>query len=192
VSDLQCAARVILARHGEAEYEDELLADRVGGLNTLGRSQARELGRRLASERVARVVTSSLSRAVQTGELAAAELGVEVAVREGLHEFLVGDHAGTLAESLPFEPVFEAWVAGDLTARIPGGESGLEIAQRVIEVLEDLADTFRGETVLVVSHGGAIYAALSVLAPHRERSIAIPHCGSFVLEGDAEGWRVTA
>ena len=49
-----------------------------------------------------------------------AELGVEVVVREGLHEFLVGDHAGTLAAAFPFDPVFEQWVAGDLDAIFGG------------------------------------------------------------------------
>ena len=38
--------------------------------------------------------TPALARAVQTGELAAAVLGVEVTVREGLHEFGVGDARG--------------------------------------------------------------------------------------------------
>jgi 2,3-bisphosphoglycerate-dependent phosphoglycerate mutase len=192
MSDLQCAARIILARHGEAEYEDEYLADRGGSLSALGRSQARELGQRLAGERVAGVVSSSLSRAVQTAELVAAELGADVVVREGLHEFLVGDHAGALAEAFPFDPVFEQWVAGDLEARIPGGESGVEVAQRVIAVLEDLVDTFRGETVLVVSHGGAIFTALQVLAPDPDRPIDLPHCATYLLEGDSDGWRVTA
>lgn len=192
MSDLQCAARIILARHGEAEYEDEFLADRGGSLTALGRSQARALGQRLSGERVALVVSSSLSRAVQTAELAAAELGVDVVVREGLHEFLFGDHAGALAETFPFDPVVDQWIAGALDARIPGGESGREVAHRVLAVLEDLADSFRGETVLVVAHGGVIHATLALLAPGPGRPRDVPHCAAFLLEGDADGWRVTA
>lgn len=192
MSDLQCAARIILARHGEAEYEDEHLADRGGSLTERGRDQARELGRRLAAERVARVFTSPLSRAVQTGELAAAELGTQVVVREGLQEFLVGDHAGSLADSLPFDPVLAQWTAGDLTARIPGGESGTEIAERVLAVLDDLADEFRGETVLVISHGGAIFTTLAMLAGDPDRELEMANCASYLVERDGDGWRVTA
>ena len=47
MSDLQCPARVFLARHGEAAYETELLMDHGGTLTARGRAQARELGEKL-------------------------------------------------------------------------------------------------------------------------------------------------
>ena len=64
VSDLQCPARVFLARHGETAYETELLMDHGGSLTALGRSQARELGEKLRAERIAHVYSSTVSRAV--------------------------------------------------------------------------------------------------------------------------------
>ena len=57
MTDLQCPARVFLARHAEAEYETELLMDHGGSLTTAGRAQARELGEKLRSERIAHVYT---------------------------------------------------------------------------------------------------------------------------------------
>ena len=66
MSDLQCAARVHVARHGEALYESELLSDAGGWLSPLGRQQARDLAASLASERIARVWVSDMARAVQT------------------------------------------------------------------------------------------------------------------------------
>ena len=95
MSDLQCPARIVLARHGEAEYESPLLHDHGGSLTLTGRAQARALGDRLRDERIAHVYTSSLARAVQTGELAAAVLGVEVTVREDLTRAI--DLGGSLA-----------------------------------------------------------------------------------------------
>jgi len=190
MSDLQCPARIFLARHGEAEYESELLCDQGGSLTRRGREQARTLGGSLRGERVTHVCASTLARAVQTAELAAGVLGAEVTVREGLHEFVVGDHAGSRADETPFDPVFDRWVAGDLTAGIPGGETGEEIGARVLRVLEDMADLHRGESVLVVSHGCAIFTALSVIAPRRARSIELPNCASYLLERDTDGWRV--
>ena len=191
MSDLQCPARIFLARHGEAEYESELLRDHGGSLTTRGRGQARQLGERLRGEQIRHVYASTLARAVQTAELAAGVLGVEVTVREGLHEFVVGDHAGSRADQFPFEPVFDRWVAGDLTAAIPGGETGEQIAARMLQVLDDIADRFRGESTLVVSHGCAIFTTLGVIAPGRATSLVLPNCASYLIEIDADGPRVT-
>ena len=43
MGDLQCAARIFVARHGAADYESELLSDAGGWLSPLGRQQSREL-----------------------------------------------------------------------------------------------------------------------------------------------------
>jgi len=192
MSDLQCPARVFVARHGEAEYESEHVLDHGGSLTVRGRAQARTLGERLSEERVARVFASTVSRAVQTAELAAAVLGVEVTVREGLAEFAVGEARGQEYGDGLFEPYFTDWLAGRPEARIPGGESGSEIAARVAAVLDAIADAHRGEAVLVVCHGGAILATLSVLAWRPGRTSAIQNCAVACLERDANGWRLTA
>lgn len=192
MSDLQCPARIFLARHGEAEYESELLRDQGGSLTHRGRAQARALGEKLRRERIGHVLASTLARAVQTAEIAAGILGVDVTVREGLHEFVVGDHVGERADETPFDPVFEQWLAGNLAAGIPGGETGEEIATRVLRVLDDVADRFRGESVLVVSHGCAIFTAVGVIAPGLAESIEMGNCASYLLERDADAWRVTS
>jgi probable phosphoglycerate mutase len=192
VSDLQCAARVFVARHGEAVYESELLSDAGGWLSPLGRDQARALAERLAPERISRVWTSDMARAVQTGEIVAAALGADVVVRTGLREFGVGHAAGTTGDPDPFAETFAAWLDGDLTARIPGGESGEDVVRRYTAVLEEIADAHRGESVLVVSHGGVMCMALSAvsrnLALSHSRDVPMPNCGVVALEGDADGW----
>ena len=140
MGDLQCAARIFVARHGAADYESELLSDAGGWLSPLGRQQSRELAGQVEGERISRVWTSDLSRAVQTGEIVAARTGVDVTVRTGLREFGVGDAAGTTGDPDPFASTFAAWLGGDLSARIPGGESGLEVVARYEAVLEEVAD----------------------------------------------------
>ncbi len=192
MTDLQCAARVFVARHGEAVYESELLSDAGGWLSPLGRDQARMLGESVSGERIARVWTSDMARAVQTGEIVAGVLGVDVIVRKGLREFGVGDAAGTTGDPDPFAATFTAWLAGDLTARIPGAESGEEVVQRYAAVLEEIADEHRGESVLVISHGGVMSMALSALARNlslsHSRDLPMPNCGVVALEGDDDGW----
>lgn len=192
MTDLQCPARLLVARHGEAAYESELLSDAGGWLTPLGREQARGLAASLAGERVARVWTSDMARAVQTGEIVAGLLGVDVVVRTGLREFGVGDAAGTTGNPDPFAATFAAWLGGDLTARIPGGESGDEVVARYRTVLEEVADQHRGETVLVVSHGGVMSLALSALAANltvsHSRDRPMPNAGVVAMEADADGW----
>jgi broad specificity phosphatase PhoE len=184
--------RVFLARHGEAEYETPLFMDHGGSLTARGRAQARELGEAVRGERIAHVYCSTISRAVQTAELAAAELGVGVTVREGLVELALGEALGLPADSGFFDETLDAWVAGDVEARAGGSETATEIATRVRRVLDDLADRHRGEAVLVVSHGGTVVATLAVLAFEPGRTSRVPNCGYAVLEGDADGWRMVA
>ena len=184
--------RILVARHGEALYESDLLSDAGGWLSPLGREQARGLGATMAPERISRVWTSDMARAVQTGEIVAATLGLDVVVRTGVREFGVGAAAGTTGEPDPFAETFDAWLGGDLTARIPGGESGEEVVARYRAVLEEIAGAHAGESVLVVSHGGVMCLALSALARNLDvdhsRDRPMPHCGVVELERDADGW----
>jgi broad specificity phosphatase PhoE len=57
-----------------------------------------------------------------------------------------------------------------------------------------MADRFRGETVLAVSHGGVILALVGRLAPGSPSAPAdaydVPNCSTYVLERDADGWRL--
>ena len=194
MSSLQCPARVFVARHGEAAYETELVTDDGGSLTRGGREQARRLAERLRDARISRVWTSSMSRAVQTAEIVAAELGVDVLVREGLREYAVGELAGTTLDERAYAgAAFDAWLGGDPEAQIPGGDRIDEFVARVTGSLQEVADQHPGEAVLVISHGGAILAALPPLVgipPERVRGLTLPNCGVIEVEADAEGWRL--
>jgi probable phosphoglycerate mutase len=193
VSDLHCPARIIVARHGETEYETPEMNASGGSLSALGRAQARDLGERLVSERVAGVVCSDLSRAVQTAEIAAAVLGLPVRVRERLQEFPAGDYLGRPYDHAFFDAMVVSWLTGDLAAGVPGGETGRQTADRVLAVLDDVADQYRGETVLVVTHGGVILALWGAIAPGSPAapvSDGVANCSTYVFERDADGWRV--
>lgn len=194
MSDLHCPARFIVARHGEAEYESPEMNATGGSLTTLGRSQAHDLGERLRSERVAGVVSSELSRAVQTAEIAAGVLGLPVRVRERLQEFPAGDYLGRPYDHAFFNPLVTGWLAGDLDVGVPGGETGRQTAGRVLGVLDDLADRYRGETVLVITHGGVITALWGLVAPGSAvapKADGVPNCSTYVFERDGDGWRAS-
>ncbi|MGZ4500738.1 MAG: histidine phosphatase family protein [Nocardioidaceae bacterium] len=190
MSDLHCAATLLLARHGEAEYESALLSDAGGSLTLRGRDQSAALAEQLRDARVAAVYCSDLARAVQTAEIVAARLGVGVRVRAGLREWSVGAFAGREPAPGLFDPTLDAWAAGDLEARLPGAESGDEILDRVRGALEAIVDEHRGETVLVVGHGGVLPFVVPHLAgrPPGPGGRSFPHCGVAEVTADADGW----
>jgi probable phosphoglycerate mutase len=193
VSDLLCAATLIVARHGEATYDVPGIATNDGGwLTPLGRKQARELGASLRDRRIAAVWCSDLARAVQTAELVAGVLGgdLPVQVRSGLREFGVGELAGHPITDL--DAVFRRWVEGDLSSGCPGAETGEQVVARMQAELESAADTFRGETVLMVSHGGVMGAVLPLIAANLPNDYAlgrpIANTGACELAVDADSW----
>jgi probable phosphoglycerate mutase len=194
MSDVHCPVRVVLTRHAEAEYESDLLGTSGGSLTSLGRAQARELGERLRSEKVAAVVCSELARSVQTAEIAAGVLGLPVRVCEGLQEFAIGDLCGREWDRALFDPTNTSWLAGDLGPGFSGGETGQQVVSRVLTVLDDIADQFRGETVLVVTHGGVVLALWGLIAPGSTQGPQhvddVPNGASYAFEGDADGWRL--
>jgi probable phosphoglycerate mutase len=185
---------LLLARHGLAHYESDRMTDHGGWLTAEGRAQARALGVTARQAGVVAVWSSPLSRAVQTAEIAAGALGVaEVVVREGLREYGVGVHAGrpSSEETALLWPVFEAWVAGDDTAEIPGGERISAQVARMTTVLEEVAAA--GGPALVVSHGGVVMATVTELvgAPRSSAmDLVLPGGGHVDLRRDADGWTV--
>lgn len=192
MSDLYCAATLVVARHAEAVYESELAWDAGGSLTLAGRDQARALAESLLHRKVASIWCSEMSRAVQTAEIAAAILGVPVRVRSGLREFAVGDLAGQPFTLDLFADVIAAWRAGDLSVGCPGAETGSDVVRRVTAELASVADEFRGETVLVVSHGGALQLTLPRLATNVSTDLGfsepIDNVGTCELAADADGW----
>ncbi|QIX26261.1 histidine phosphatase family protein [Nocardioides sp. JQ2195] len=189
MSDLQCASRIVLARHGEAEYESDLLTDEGGSLTHLGRRQAVELAEKLAGRKVAHVWTSTLARAVQTGEIVAATLGVAVSTRSALDEFSCGEYAGLPRADDPFAETYLRWLEGELDTRAPGAETGTEGIERLRATLSDIADQYRGESVLVISHGGLLRLGVPALARMSGIEMTrLDNCDTIEIDIDGDGW----
>ncbi|WP_168211760.1 histidine phosphatase family protein [Ruania zhangjianzhongii] len=192
MSDLQCAARFLVVRHAAAAYPDP---DPVGGpdlgLTANGRAQARALAERLAGERVAAVFTSTMGRAEQTAQIVADGLGLAAEELPGVQEYAIGDLVGS-EDQERVDAVFDSWVAGDLTAAYPGGESGADLVARFGLAIDDVADSYRGETVVVISHGGVMAVAIPRLAgratPELLAARWLPHCAIARVDVDSDGW----
>ena len=145
-----------LVRHGQTDWNAER---RLQGatdipLNDVGRGQARDAVAVLAPYEWDAIVSSPLSRAAETADLIAEGLGLSVSRRvPELTERSFGP-----AEGMQAGPELDA-------LRIPGGfkgaESEEEAANRGLAALEALAEEFRGQRLLVVTHGTLLRVSLS-------------------------------
>jgi broad specificity phosphatase PhoE/GNAT superfamily N-acetyltransferase len=197
VSDLQCAATILVVRHGESEGNvgHRLSAAMPGEpLTERGRGQAAALAERLRGRRISYVYASPLLRAQQTGRVLAEAFGVGLGTLTDVREFSMGRCEGSLAEEdwAHIDQTFLRWFDGELTAGVDDGETGHEVVDRMHGALAEVADQHRGETVIVVSHGGIMSCALPRCATDVPddygRNRFVPNCGLVELDVDADGW----
>ena len=151
---------LFLIRHGETAWNAE---HRIQGrldvpLSTTGIWQAGRLAERLASEAIDAIVSSDLARAWMTGAPLAAARGLQMVSEPRLRERVFGIFEGkTLDEIAVQHPEeFAAWRARDVDWGMPGGESGIEFIGRVLEAMQQIALSYVGRTVAVVTHGGVL------------------------------------
>ncbi len=176
--------KLILVRHGESDGNVTRIFTTTPvtlALTERGREQAREAAhviRRIANP--SRVYASIYARARDTGRIIAEELGLPFEMRENLHERETGEYAGK-----PYESIFEAegydhtqpwmWVP-------PGGESYMHVRNRVGPVLDELKERYASEDVVVVSHGGVMFAMWAHVTGQWEGARVTPNCGIIVVE----------
>ena len=192
---LHCPATLFVARHGDAAYAGAAVVSDAGGwLTDKGRAQVARCADDLASERIAAVFGSPMARAAESADLAAERLDVRAEILEGLHEIRAGAFAGRPWTDPELHALHDRWGAGELDVRMEGGETGAEVIQRFRDALETIADQFRGEQVLVFTHGAIMSLALPRLAPNVRDDLAhrqfIPNAVPARVEIGDDGWRL--
>lgn len=155
------ATRIIAVRHGETAWnvDSRIQGQQDIGLNDTGRWQARRVGAALAGEPITAVYSSDLGRAHQTAQSIAEVAGIPVVADEGLRERSFG-----VFEGRTFDEIHQTWPeqAQNWRKRIPewqppeGGESLLQLRERVTKTMQALAARHPGEQIVVVAHGGVL------------------------------------
>lgn len=102
------------------------------------------------------VYCSGLTRAVQSAEIIAGQFGLVPIRVPDLRERSFGIWEGMtfseIREQYPEE--FAAWVENPLAYSPIGGETTLEVRDRVIKAISEIVEHHAGEEVAVVAHGG--------------------------------------
>ncbi len=163
------ATEILLVRHGQsAPFSESDPFALVGGqgdppLSTLGHEQAELVGARLARLQIDAIYATTLQRTVQTAEPLARRLGLPIRIESDLREVHLGDWEGGYFRKFAAEahPAFAEMDALQDWGAIPGAESSVDLRSRVRRAIESLHLRHPGERLVIVSHGGAIGAALA-------------------------------
>lgn len=151
--------RVYMVRHGETDWN---LDGRVQGredipINNNGIKQAIDTAGAFHDKNIELIITSPLIRARKTAEIIADKLGgqVEVKVDDGLIERDFGIRSGMTIDK---KKTFDLFNVGE------DGESLDEVKARVIVTINHYASQYKDSNLIMVSHGAAINAVLSVVS----------------------------
>ncbi|MCO6452390.1 MAG: histidine phosphatase family protein [Caldilineales bacterium] len=164
----QIPTTLLLVRHGEtdANVTGTWQGATDSPLNELGQAQARAIAMRLQASDydITAIYSSPLGRARQTAQIIADEVGLHtIATDPNLAEYNLGEWEGLTYRELRFDRKLWDKMASDPHFAPPGGESAVGFAMRLVEACRTIARNHPGEAVVIVSHGGAIATALSLL-----------------------------
>lgn len=155
------ATRILAIRHGETAWNVDT---RIQGhldiaLNETGLRQAQRLARALAArDPIAAIYSSDLQRAHQTAQAIAEATGAPLQTHVGLRERGFGVFEGKtyveIESTWPQES--ERWRLRHPDWAPQGGESLLQVRERVLHTLHALASRHPGEQIVLVAHGGVM------------------------------------
>ena len=184
--------RLYLVRHGQTVWNK---ANKAQGhcdipLDELGQKQAERLAAQLSEVTIGRVLASDLVRCQLTLKPLLQQSSAKPEYRADLRERTFGDMEGEDYTEL------HVWMRGEAVrlavpeweVRPPGGESMLDVWNRLTPVVEELRSETRD--TLVVSHGGALAQLLSrlIAGTHETpRAFRFSNCGITVLEKRHDG-----
>lgn len=159
-----CSVRttVYVIRHGETEWN---LRGRFQGhsdssLTEQGISQASRLGQHLAGRSISALYSSDLGRAMATAGIISRSIGLPVQSVENLRERRLGCLEGLTKDEAAarFPMDLACYESGAPNECISGGESFRSLFDRTASFLVSIALKHRGESVVVVTHGGNLNA----------------------------------
>jgi probable phosphoglycerate mutase len=187
--------RIVVLRHGRTRWNAERRYQGQADppLDEVGQAQAVEVAALIAAMRPDLLISSDLARARQTAEHVATLSSVPVRQDVRLRERHLGHWQGLTRDEVAarYPDEFADWLAGrDVTRR--GGESRKEVAERALELVDELPEV--AMTVLV-SHGAtAMCLSAALLGLPQTPSILAPlaNCHWTELRDAGTGWTLRA
>ncbi len=160
---------IYLVRHGQTSYNIER---RFQGqldvpLSEEGEEQARAVSAWLADQQLnfGALYSSDLKRALETARAIGERLGLVPQQVEALREIHVGEWQGLVSDEIEarFPGQLSMWRDQASGFRTPGGETTAEVQQRMFDWYVDAITRHRGQAIIVVSHGMALWSLVAGL-----------------------------
>lgn len=165
--------RIHLIRHGK--LGDEYMGKYIGKKSDVpvsaeGMEELKGLREKLWYPEADVIFTSPLIRCIQTAHALYPDRNYMIV--DELSECDFGVFEGRGYEELKTDEAFINWAKGGMKDTVPGGESGLEFAQRCYEGFSKVAEYIMKTGITdaaIITHGGVITSILSSLCfPKRE------------------------
>ena len=151
---------LIFVRHGETDWNSE---GRWQGqidiaLNARGRQQAQDLAQELAGANIQAIYSSDLQRAIDTARPLAHITGLTIHADARLREIHQGIWQGLLVAEIQarYTELFQQRVIDPLTIAPPGGETVVQVQERVLQALDEIVQKHKNERVAIFAHGFVI------------------------------------
>ncbi len=154
--------RILAIRHGETAWNvDTRLQGHLDiPLNAVGLRQAEHLAQALVQgDAIDAIYASDLTRASTTAQAIAQRIGQTVHTHPGLRERHFGSFQGRTFAEIEAELPEHAW---HWRKRTPdwsppqGGESLIDLRDRIVSTVDELAARHPGQQIVMVAHGGVL------------------------------------
>lgn len=193
------ATRICFIRHGETDWN---VTKRIQGqtdtpLNETGLAQASAMAVNAAHYNFCAIYSSDLSRAFETAKRIAERCGIEVRTLPHLRERHFGIFQGITAVEMAkcYPDAYTHYRARDPDYDFETGESMVQFAGRVREVIDDLTMRHRNQTIAAICHAGVldiVYRKATGRPLHTPRDFVIPNCAINWFRFDGQGWHLEA
>jgi len=158
---------IYLIRHAETEYNVKKIVQGRGvdsSINTIGKQQSLAFFEHYNHIPFGVAISSSLQRTIQTLE-PFINKGIDHKKHEAIDEIDWGIFEGQVSTAelhQEYRRVLSAWSSGDYAAKIEGGESAKQMADRLLPWVEHLKERDE-EKILVCTHGAVMAFLMTIL-----------------------------
>ena len=152
-----------LIRHASHALVGHTIVGRAPGvqLSPSGLREAEALAQRLETSPIRALYSSPLERARATAASIAARLGLEVRIADELNEIDYGEWTNRALADLNDLAEWRGFNLFRSGSRIPGGETMVEVQDRMLRLVHRCCSAHPEQTVALISHGDVIKATLA-------------------------------